>query len=135
MIPEWLETWLAAQTALDVVLWVVALTTGIGGVVLLVKRILPAVRRFMHFLDDWFGEEARTGQPARPGVMERLQSMEETQTSQTETLSEVRHELFPNSGKSMRDRTDQTRHAVRHIAIYLGLDPDDIENTITKEKP
>lgn len=32
--------------------------------------------RLTHFLDDWFGEVARPGFAARPGIPERLESVE-----------------------------------------------------------
>ena len=40
------------------------------------RGIVRLFARMQHFLDDWFGEEARDGIPARPGVMERLESLE-----------------------------------------------------------
>lgn len=40
------------------------------------RGIFRLFARMHHFLDDWFGEEARDGIPARPGVMERLESLE-----------------------------------------------------------
>ena len=40
------------------------------------RGLCRLLARVQHFLDDWFGEEARDGIPARPGVMERLESLE-----------------------------------------------------------
>lgn len=45
------------------------------------RRTLRGVRKVGRFLDDFFGAEARSGVPARPGVMERLGSVESTATS------------------------------------------------------
>jgi hypothetical protein len=52
------------------------------------------------FLEDWRGEEARPGYHKRPGVMERLVSLEEH-------MHGVTHELKPNSGLSLRDAVDR----------------------------
>lgn len=51
-----------------------AALAAIGGAV---RGMFRLFGRMQHFLDDWFGEEARDGVPARPGVMERLDSLEQ----------------------------------------------------------
>lgn len=62
------------------------------------RKILPALRRFGHFLDDVMGEKPRPGFPeGRPGVMERLAKVEES-------LREVRYHITPNGGRSAYDR-------------------------------
>ncbi|MFF4755543.1 hypothetical protein ACWD5R_32050 [Streptomyces sp. NPDC002514] len=60
-------------------------------------------RRIDQFIDDWQGEPARPGLPARPGVMERMSGMEDR-------LTRVEHELYPNSGGSLRDAVDLANH-------------------------
>lgn len=73
-----------------------AVTAIVGG-----ARWLGKVLRPIHeFLEDWRGEEARPGVPERPGVMARLQSMDQR-------LSYVEEQLSPNSGKSTRDAIDR----------------------------
>lgn len=72
-----------------VVVWVIGLTV-VGG---LLRKLWPLLKKLSDFLDDVAGEPARPGVPARPGLMERVQSIE--------------HELFPNSGKSLRDQTNR----------------------------
>lgn len=57
------------------------------------RKGLPAIRKINHFVDDMTGESARPGFDARPGLFQRLDSIE--------------HELHPNSGKSLRDAIDQ----------------------------
>ncbi|MEU2487015.1 hypothetical protein ABZ593_20705 [Streptomyces sp. NPDC012617] len=89
--------------ALDTVLvWGGALTvlTGLGALAWrAVRGTVLLLRRIEHFIDDWTGEEPRPGVPGRPGVMERLGHFEER-------LGRVEHELYPNSGESLRDAVD-----------------------------
>ena len=54
------------------------------------------LRRTAHFFDDYFGEPARDGVEAKPGVMARLASMEAI-------VSQVHAETRPNHGTSLRD--------------------------------
>lgn len=35
------------------------------------------IKRINNLMDDFFGEEERPGVPRRPGIMERLQTIEE----------------------------------------------------------
>ena len=39
----------------------------------------------------------------------------------TSTLNRIEHQLFPNSGKSLRDRVDRIEHQVERIADHLDL--------------
>lgn len=64
------------QVMLEIAAWAgggVAVATMLA----LAVKAFRGVRRVSHFLDDWFGEESRPGVPARPGVMERLDSVEQ----------------------------------------------------------
>lgn len=65
---------------MDLETWVGRMAIVIAGIGAIFGAILGVVRtgkRLAHFLDDWFGEEARPGVAARPGVMERLERLEE----------------------------------------------------------
>ncbi len=103
--------------------WLAAL----GLAVWVVWKVYPTVRKLGHFVDDVAGEPARAGQPARPGLMERIATVEGQNAefaagtaAHREHLSErldrmqagidtVTHELFPNGGDSVRDQIDETR--------------------------
>jgi hypothetical protein len=89
--------------ALDVALvWGGALSVliGVGTVAWRgIRGALALSGRAGQFFDDWYGEDGRPGVPARPGVMERMSGIEDR-------LSRVEHELYPNSGGSLRDAVD-----------------------------
>lgn len=79
--------------------WIV----GVAGVVTAVavlaaaaKRTFSLLRRIGHFLDDWAGEPERPGVEARPGVLERLENIEDR-------LGAVEHEVRHNSDGSLKD--------------------------------
>lgn len=88
---------------LDVVLaWGGAVTVlaAVGTVVWRgVRGALRLTRRVENFMDDWAGEVERPGVPGRAGVMERVSAIEDR-------LTRVEHELYPNSGGSLRDAVD-----------------------------
>lgn len=62
-----------------------------------VRWVIAAFHKWNVFLEDWHGEPARHGRPAVPGVMERLVILEEM-------AREVRYEVKPNSGASLKDQ-------------------------------
>ena len=59
-------------------------------------KVSIITKRFIHFLDDYFGEEERPGFAGRPGMQERLRCLEE----EVKTIS---YEMKPNSGSSIKD--------------------------------
>lgn len=92
--------WITALSSL-----VVALIALLGWLGRLAWRIASRTTRF---LDDFFGEDARPGQPGRPGVMARLQALERT-------LADVSAETKPNGGSSMRDVMHRTANDVTEM--------------------
>ncbi|WP_237404776.1 hypothetical protein [Actinacidiphila reveromycinica] len=103
--------------ALDAVLMWGGVITVLAGVAALLWRAVSAVirlaRRVDEFMDDWAGEPGRPGVPPRPGVMERVATIDER-------LTRVEHELYPNSGGSLRDAVDQANERL----VRLCPDPD-----------
>ncbi|MFI8810534.1 MULTISPECIES: hypothetical protein [unclassified Streptomyces] len=73
------------------------------------RGIRQIMGRVDEFVDDWNGTQARPGVPGRPGVMARLDGIEER-------LGRVEHELHPNSGGSLRDAVDRVDVRTRQIA-------------------
>lgn len=70
-----------------------------------IARLLWRLGRGLgQMLEDWRGQPARPGVPAKPGVMERLAQVEEN-------LTDIRHEVKPNSGLSMRDDISRIHQA------------------------
>ena len=80
---EWLMTIAATITAIGVI--------GVG-----LYKVTKLVKRFIHFLDDYFGEEPRPGFDGRPGMQERLRFMEEE-------IACISFEMRPNHGTSIKD--------------------------------
>lgn len=99
----------------DFLYWAAGIVT-VGGALAMLWRLLTAGiktgKRWDMFLEDFHGTAARPGRPAVPGIMERLVVMAERMESMERGLSEVRHELFPNSGASLRDAVDRLERAI-----------------------
>lgn len=85
---------------------VAAVGTALG----LLYRATRGARRLAERLgdlaDDWQGTPPRPGVPGRPGVMTRLDAIEQQ-------LAGVEHELHPNSGGSLRDAVDRVDERTR----------------------
>jgi hypothetical protein len=92
--------------------WVAALTALIVAICGLMswglRHLWRITRRTSHFLDDYFGEPARDGLPARPGVMARLAQHESI-------LEKLFAETQPNGGSSLHDVLSRTERAVDEI--------------------
>lgn len=70
------------------------------------RKLWRIFRRIDHFMDDWFGEPARPGVAARPGVMERLCSVE--------------RQLTPNGGNS-----HTLADGVVRLEQHFGTEPEE----------
>lgn len=99
--------------------WAAGIVT-VGGAAAMLWRMLmagrQATKKWDTFLDDWHGSPARPGRPAIPGVMERLVDLELG-------LREIRHEVFPNSGASLRDAVDRLEKTVNGVGDTLSSIP------------
>lgn len=104
-MPSWLVDIATPQMAVIV--------GGLAAVGLVARKMWPVLRRVSHFMDDWFGEAERPGQPARPGAMERLATVEHGQADQADRVLQVQRsveriedQFHSNGGQSLRDRVD-----------------------------
>ncbi|GGR38035.1 hypothetical protein GCM10010497_46190 [Streptomyces cinereoruber] len=97
---------------LDSAAAIAAALVALGGAAALLYRWTRSLRQFRRrigqFFDDWFGVEGRPGVPERPGVMQRLGSLEEK-------AADIKHEVRPNSGGSLRDAVDRVDARTKHL--------------------
>jgi hypothetical protein len=76
-----------------------AALVAILGVFTVIRKIAKSLRRIGHFLDDWSGEPARPGVPQRLGVLERL----DAQDQRLHSVEERTRQLAPNGGSHLID--------------------------------
>ena len=112
--------------------WLVAILLLVLAVAWVARKVAPAALKIGHLVDDLVGEPERPGVPARPGLMERMEAVE----SKAEI---IRHEMFPNSGKSLRDKLDQTSDVVDTLSddvteINRKLDSDNQRLEVVEER-
>lgn len=93
-----------------VILAIVALLTMVGTIILFIGRkswhIFVA---FYRFIMAWEGEPAKNGNPAVPGVLQRLSSVEKG-------MGEIARETNANGGSSMKDQLTQVVETVNKMA-------------------
>lgn len=106
---------------------VAAIVSSAGVVITAVLLVLRRFRRLSQFLDDYFGEKARPGVEARPGVMERLKNLDDGQLAILERLGKVEAQVHPNGGATMAD-------AVNRIERKVNADAAPASVTVTYSK-
>lgn len=109
--------WLAALTAVEILGGLSAL--GVLGMSL--KWVVPILTGLRDFLADWKGEPARPGVEARPGVPERMKTIEDEQRRQSGDLSAVRTQMEAVTSlhadiEKMRHQIAEFQHAVEASA-------------------
>lgn len=108
-IPQWISDIIAVAPWLGAIFFAVFLAWKVG----------PTLRKWGRFLDRVAGVPAdpKTGQKEIPGLFERMDRQDESLAKQDEALETIRHELFPNSGKSLRDQTNRLEKTItEHLA-------------------
>lgn len=68
-MPDWILGLFRAEVA--------AVLTVLLAVAFVARKMWPYLTGMQRFLDSWFGVEDRPGQPAQPGVLQRLSALEE----------------------------------------------------------
>ena len=99
--------WVASLTALAVAVFGLASWAARHGWHLL--------RSTYEFLIEWGGKPAHHGLPATPGVLARLQSMEQMIAQVASEVTRVAMETKPNGGSSLHDVMTRTERAVDEI--------------------
>ncbi len=90
--------------ALDVFVGVSIVVTGLVAL----AKLWRVLSRITDAFEDWQGEPARPGYPGRPGVMERLSTIEDSQTG-------IEAELKTNHGSSLRDAVNVVSADVKEL--------------------
>lgn len=101
--------------------WAAGIVTVMGAGTMLWRLVTAGLRtgkKWDMFLDDWHGSEARPGRPAVPGIMQRMVDLEEG-------LRTIRHEVFPNSGGSLRDAVDRLERQATDLVSQIPLQRSD----------
>ncbi len=91
-----------------------AILAAVTGIIVFSMKIAKGLKRIVHFLDDFNGEEARPGIPERLGMSARISQLEDCVSSSRVELEQlnkkvtfIEKELHPNHGTSMRDKVDR----------------------------
>lgn len=92
--------------------YLAGIAAGLGAVGLFLKwiwsTVRPPVKSHLQFLEDWHGEDARPGVPAKPGMMVRVQNLEDV-------VEHLKAEVTLNHGGSMKDQVVAMRKQIDSI--------------------
>lgn len=98
----------------DTLIMLASIVTAGTVIFMFFKKGFAVFKKFIHFLDDFNGEEERPGSPRRPGMSERIGNVEEYISDMKEKFQDINDkvsfiekELHPNHGSSMRDAIDR----------------------------
>lgn len=118
---------------------VAGLIVTLGGAWAVVTKVVPAIRAFWRFIDEISGEPAQFGRPARPGIVQKIDQIGAEQahirdevSHLTDRVGEIRHEVFPNSGGSLRDAVDRLEQQAR---VHHPTPPAHQNVTVTVTRP
>lgn len=114
--PAPIARWLEGIDALALILWIAAICTLIGFAIRTVRKSIPALKKLIALSDS----------------LDRLPVwMDDTDKK----LDEIRHELFPNNGGSMRDDLQTVSLQVQQLKAHQDKDYarlGALEDTVTR---
>lgn len=106
----------------ETIIMIATLLGAITAIILFAGKLVKFIKKVVHFLDDFIGEEERPGQERRPGFSERISSMEqcigsvrEQINSIKEDVEEIKTEMRPNSGTTIRDSLNRIETKVQTL--------------------
>lgn len=103
--------WVAAIVALAGIV-----ATAVGW---LLRKFYHAFRTIESFREDWNGVPADANHAARPGVLQRMSTMEGT-------VADIQEQVHLNSGHSMRDEVQRIEAAVEGLTGKVN----DVQQTV-----
>jgi hypothetical protein len=113
-----MNNWLVAEN----IIAIAALLTAATVIIIATTKTSKFIKRIVHFFDDFLGEEERPGVPPRPGISQRISSIEKSLEVGTERFSTIEnkldkidYELRPNSGLSLRDAINRIEKRVEEV--------------------
>jgi len=113
-----MNNWLIAEN----IIAIAALLTAATVIIIATIKTSKFIKRTVHFFDDFLGEEERPGVPPRPGISQRISSIEKSLEVGTERFSAIEYkldridyELRPNSGMSLRDAVNRIEKRVHAL--------------------
>jgi tetrahydromethanopterin S-methyltransferase subunit G len=99
-----------------------ALVTAITVLSVGIIKITKFFKKAVHFFDDFLGESERPGVPPRPGMSERISSVEfcikkiDNRLEDIEgKVAKINYELQPNSGFSVKDAINRIEKRINEI--------------------
>lgn len=110
--------------------WVAAIVA-LAGIVAtalawLARQLWRAFRTIEEFREDWKGVPPDPNHSARPGVLQRMNTLEQIVDGLGVQLSDVQGQVHLNSGHSMRDEVQRIEAAVETLTGKM----DDVQQTV-----
>ena len=104
----------------ETIIMIATLLGAITAIILFAGKLVKFIKKVVHFLDDFIGEEERPGQERRPGLSERLSKMEDCMGTVKEQMNSIKDdveaikiEMHPNSGTTIRDSLNRIETKVQ----------------------
>ncbi|MGD9989319.1 hypothetical protein [Pseudonocardia sp.] len=99
---------------------VAGVLVALGGIGAAIRWLVVQLRKIVHLADDLLGEPARPGHAARPGLMDRVKTLEDRTA-----------ELKPNGGGSIKDQVTRMDRRSEQLEQRLVA----VERTVVPDQP